>query len=589
MMNKNNQTLKTTFAEAFNHYKNGNYSAAEMICLKILSIDRNHFNSRSLMATISAINKNYKQAKDFLHQALEIEPKNLGTIMNLGTAYKELGEFDESIKFYNKVLEIDPNHVNANYNIAVVFYKLGKATEAKKYLEKTVSIQSNYALAYYTLANVYSELREYNKAISSYKKAIEINPKSAPAYNNLGLLFRQLNDSKNAIISYEKAIEIKPNHSGAYHNLALTLKEQGEFKKAIKFHELAIKYEPENLAHYHFLSELKKDILNKNLRNKIEERLLNKEEPDGNLAYGNYVLAKYERQKKNYEKEFSFLIKGHHHFHKTRKKIFDLNIKYALEDLIQISNEVEVKKVSEKINNDLKPIFIVGVPRSGSTLVEKVVGSGENLIPMGEETSVLGNYISKKILEKKSLNLGSVKDTRDELYEIYKQKGLLSEKFDYKFTDKSLDNFFFLKLIKDIYPNAKVINCNRNPLSSIMSIFQNNLTELGWTHDLNNIFKYFDNHFNIIKKYKKTNPENFYDLEFENFLSDPIEQSKKLMDFCEIKWSKKCLEFYKRKDIVSKTTSNIQIREAIYKHDVKKYLPYKKLLDKYGEKYAWFK
>ena len=587
-MNKNNQSLKTTFAEAFNHYKNGNYSAAEMICLKILSIDRNHFNSRSLMATISAIKRNYKQAKDFLHQALEIEPKHLGTIMNLGTAYKELGQYDEAIKFYNNVLEIDPNHVTANYNIAVVFYKLGKASEAKKYLEKTVSIKSNYALAFYTLANVYSELKDYNKAISSYKKAIEINPKSSAAYNNLGLLFRQLNDSENAISSYEKAIEIKPNHSGAYHNLALTLKEQGEFKKAIKSHEAAIKYEPENLAHYYFLSELKKDILNKNLKSKMEKHLLNKQEPEGNLAYGNYVLAKYERQKKNYEKEFNFLIKGHHHFYKTRKKKYDLNIKYALEDVIQISDEAEITKAEGKTNYDIKPIFIVGVPRSGSTLVEKIIGSGKNFIPIGEETSVLGNFISKKILERKSLNLGSVNNVRDELYEIYKQKDLVSEKFNFIFTDKSLDNFFFLKLIKDIYPSAKIINCNRNPLSSIMSIFQNNLTELGWTHDLKNIFKYFDNHFKVIKKYKKFNPENLYDLEFEKLTSDPITQSKKLMDFCGLEWSKKCLEFYKRKDMVSKTASNVQIREAIYKHDIKKYLQYRKFLDKYGEKYTWF-
>ena len=145
-----------------------------------------------------------------------------------------------------------------------------------------------------------------------------------------------------------------------------------------------------------------------------------------------------------------------------------------------------------------------------------------------------------------------------------------------------------MELIVDIYPKAKIINCKRDTLSSIISIFQNNLTELAWTHNLENIFKYFDNYFNIIENYNQVYPNFIYDLEFENLVNNPLEESKKLMKFCELPWDKKCLEFYKRKDLISKTASNIQIREAIYKHSLNKYMPYKKFLDKYGKKYSWF-
>jgi len=139
-----------------------------------------------------------------------------------------------------------------------------------------------------------------------------------------------------------------------------------------------------------------------------------------------------------------------------------------------------------------------------------------------------------------------------------------------------------------IYPNAKIINCKRDILSSIVSIFQNNLTELAWAHDLDKIFRYFNNYFKIIEKYKKINPNFIYELEFEKLVNNPEEESKKLMKFCELPWDKKCLEFYKREDLFSKTASNIQIRKAIYKHSVTKYLPYKKFLNQYGEKYSWF-
>ena len=198
------------------------------------------------------------------------------------------------------------------------------------------------------------------------------------------------------------------------------------------------------------------------------------------------------------------------------------------------------------------------------------------------------NFINAKILEKQSLNLGDVVNIRNELSDIYKQKGLIMKKYDYKFTDKSLNNFFYLELIKDIYPNAKIINCKRDILSSIMSIFQNNITELAWTHDLDNIFKYFNNYFEIIKNYKEIYPNNIYELEFEKFVNNPEEESKKLMKFCELPWDKKCLEFYKRKNLISKTASNVQVRKAIYKHSSNKYAPYKKLLEKYGKKYTWY-
>ena len=164
-----------------------------------------------------------------------------------------------------------------------------------------------------------------------------------------------------------------------------------------------------------------------------------------------------------------------------------------------------------------------------------------------------------------------------------------AELFPLLLKDKSLNNFFYLKLIKEIFPNAKIINCKRNILSSIMSIFQNNLTELAWAHDLNNIFKYIDNYFKTIKTYTSEDPNFIYELQLEKLINNPEEESKKLMKFCNLPWSKKCLEFYKRKDLISKTASNVQIRQAIYKDSLKKYLPYKKFLDKYGEKYSWYK
>ena len=121
-----------------------------------------------------------------------------------------------------------------------------------------------------------------------------------------------------------------------------------------------------------------------------------------------------------------------------------------------------------------------------------------------------------------------------------------------------------------------------------MSIFQNNLTALAWTHDLENIFKYFNNYFEIINNFNKVDSNFIYELEYEKLVREPEKESKKLMKFCGLPWDKKCLEFYKRKDLISRTASNVQIKEPIYHDALDKYGPYKKFLNKYGKKYPWY-
>ena len=587
-MKEKRHSLRETFSLAHKHFKEKNFQTAEILCKKILSVEPNYFDSIFLLATLSAINRNFEESKKLLNKAINIEPNNLAAHNNLGNIEKQLKNYQEAIKSYEKTIQIDPNHANAYFNLGILFYELKEFQKAINYFQKAVKIQPNYANAYFNLGNAHVEIKEFYKAISYYKKAIEINPDYIGAHNNLGLIFRGLNDFKNAISCYQKAIKIRPNHGGTHHNLALAFKEVGEFDKAISSHESGIKYEPENLIHYYYLSELKKDVLNSEIKSKIK-KILAKENPAlTNKAYGNFLLSKYENKIKNYKEELNYLIKGHRYFFETKKEKFKLGVKYCFEDVIQISESAHSSQSSKKNIGAMEPIFIIGVPRSGSTLVEKIIASGAKTIPMGEETLVMENFVNQKILQKQSINLGDADDLRSELFDIYKQKGLILEKNKNIFTDKSLNNFFYISLIKEIFPNAKVINCRRDALSSIVSIFKNNLIELAWVHDLENIFRYFDNYFRIVERFSNKYPKFIYELYFEKLVNNPVEETKKIMKFCNLSWDKKCLEFYKRRDLISKTASNIQIRKPIYKHSLDKYLPYKQLLEKYGKKYSWF-
>ena len=577
------------FSLAVENYKKKNFGAAESICRKILNIDSKHFDSIWLMGMLAARTRNFHEAKNFFLKAIEINPNSEKAYNNLGNTCKELGEFNEASDFYQKSINIEPNNANAHYNLGNSNQQLQKFDKALISYQQAIKIKPDYFHAYYSSGNIHHKIGNFEDAKNFYEKTIQIMSKHAGAHNNLGLIFNKLGKSSQAIACYEKAIEIKSDYTAAYVNLGLVYTEQGQFMKAIDCYKNAIKQEPQNLNNYYYLINLQKEKLDLNLKSRIENILKEKKSTQLNYAYGNFLLAKYKNKEKNYKEELDYLIKGHSYYIESNKSL-KKEIKYWLNDLPKIKNLVDkVKSKRKNKNHELNPIFIVGVPRCGSTLIEKIITSGKKFIPCGEETTILSTFFKEvKLHEKSTLNFDKLEKFKETIFQRYKKKNLVQKNSDYIFTDKSLENFFYLELIKEMYPKAKIVNCQRNILSSIMSIFQNNLTGLAWTHDLENIFKYFNNYFNQIKYYNEKIPNFIYNLNFEKFINNPVIESKKLMEFCELPWDKKCLEYYKRKDLVSKTTSNIQIRKAIFKGVSDKYKPYKNFLKKYSNKYSWF-
>ena len=531
---------------------------------------------------------NLKLAESLYHKVLKIDPNHTGAIFLLGTLFLQKKNFSHAIELFHKVLSINPNHANALHNLGFATIEIGKPKEAKELLKKVIQIEPKHPDAHYNLGNVYKHLGEFKEAEESYQKAIQVQPQDPKIYNNLGNVLKELGKFNEAISSYNKAIKIQYNHANAYHNLANTYKQLGEFSKAELFYEKAVKYQPGNLETLLSLAELNKEILDEKLKKLINKILINKNVSKKNIAYGNFLLAKYALKEGDLEKEFNYLLKGHSEYFDYKKKPYDQGVNYWLNEIPKNEELMNMGKSSKANNDKLKPIFIVGVPRCGSTLIEKVIASGDKKISIGEETAIISFYVGEKFASKESFNL-NIENLKKKIINRYEQKGLINKKNDYIFTDKSLDNFFFIGLIKEIFPNAKIINCRRNSLSSIMSIIKNNLGDVTWAHKPEHIFEFFDIYEKKVQTFKKMYPNFIYDLQYEDFVGNPEIESKKLMKFCQLPWSEKCLEFYKRKDLTSRTASNVQIRKAIYKDSKEKYQPYKQFLFKYGNKYNWFK
>ena len=552
-MKKKNLSIKETLILAFQNCQKNNFKKAEELCNKILNIDPNHFDTIFLLGSLSVQAKNFDTAEKFLNKAIQIQPNNINAHFNLGILFKELRNFEKSISCYQKAIEIQSNHARSHNDLGLV----------------------------------YKELREFQKSKNCFQKAIEIDSNFTGAYINLGNILKELGDYKKAVINYQKAIQIQPNNLKSYLNLAILFKDQGKVEKAIEYYEKIVHYETGNLRIHYELNNLKNENINLNLKNNIEKIIKENKSTKANLAYGHFILSKYEYNIKNYEKEFNHLLRGHELFFSSLNSKDKKSVGYWLDELPKIKELVNIAKKFKKTNYKIKPIFLIGVPRCGSTLVEKIITSCPKSIPMGEETGVFSMLMWDQIRQKKKL-ITNMENFKIDLIEKYKEKKLIQKKSDYIFTDKSLENFFYLGLIKIIFPGAKVINCKRNATSSIMSIFKRNLGDIIWAHNLDNIFKYFDIYNHLTENFKKLFPDFVYELHYEQLVNEPETESKKLLNFCDLPWDIKCLEFYKRKDLVSRTASKLQIRKAIYKDSLNIHPAYKALLKKYGDKYSWY-
>ena len=446
----------------------------------------------------------------------------------------------------------------------------------------------------FTKSLEFKNIGDLVKSENTLKRVLKLEPNNSIALNNLGNIYSQRNDLNKAIIFYSKAVSIKKDYSNAIFNLALTSEEIGKKNDAIKLYKNAIRYDPDNLGFYHNLSRIDETIFLVKSINLIKKILKNKDCSNFNKSSGFFILAYDQRRKRNIKKEIEYLIQAHKFFLYSNEKIHNQISFFWIRLMPKIIKKFDFEL--EHTQKQIKPIFIVGLPRSGSTLIESILCSGKKIIPNGGETAIIHRtfmdvsknfFVQKKFLidgEKLNINEKSfVKKANDQ----YKLLNLTNK--DNVFTDKSLENFFYIELIIKFFPNSKIIICKRNILQIIISIYQNFLPKIKWSHSIDNIVEYIDNYFKIIDNFEKEYPNKMHIVELEKLIKNPINSSKDLFNFCNLEWDKKCLEFYKRDDLISKTASNVQVRSKIFSADQKKNIAYKEFLQPYASKYEWLK
>ncbi len=446
---------------------------------------------------------------------------------------------------------------------------------------------------YLLLGDINIKLNNFKNSNDYFLKYLEISPNDPKILNLLANNCSKIRQYKKAEEYYLKAINFKANYEVAIINLAVLFDNLGNKLDALKFYKKAIKINPNNLGVLFNMYKLEKKILDANKISLIKKYLDNNKENFFNIASGYFLLAENENKKKEIKKEIFFLEKANSYSFKSKKKINEQALNYWLNIIPKKFDNFLFKMNPKNLEKtkSFRPIFIFGLPRSGSTLTETIISSGkENILSFGESNLVNWSLLNthRQFLFNDNLKVALDMDLmQKKLLNSYKNLNYNKKDQEIRFIDKSLENFYYVNLILKIFPNAKFIHTHRNLEDNIFSIYKEFLHKISWSHSLDNILSYIDNYLKVIQKVKKENFDNIMSVSLEKLTANPIDTSKNIYQFCNLEWDEDCLNFQKRKNLYSSTASNNQIRAGIQSYNNKKYQNFRFLINSYKSKYEW--
>ncbi len=480
------------------------------------------------------------------------------------------------------------------------FYDNKKFFEAKDIIRKIledVKLDNKMKLKLYVLmSDVCYKINDFDKAeIYSLKYYKEIN-NDTEVLNNLGNIYLRKRDFKNSENFYLKSIKEDQNNQIALSNLAILYHNLGKKNEAKKYYNKVLLINPNNIGALYNLSNIDQSVIDEKkiiyLKKLIKEKKLN----NFDIASCYYILAKNEKRKKNFDKEIDLLNYANEFSYQGKKNVHQQSDKYWLNTLPSKFDKIKYSENKNEIKgvNDFYPIFVIGLPRCGSTLIESVISSGvDNVQNLGETNLVNWAFlnINRNIFENFNSdknNIVNLNDTANRLIPVLKNLNVIKNNFGkYFFSEKSLENFFYIELLLEIFPNAKFINPNRNLFDNVYAIYKEFLSNVSWSHSIENILIYTDNYLKVINYFKKRYPDKILSISLEDFTNNPKKFSMQLYDFCNLKWTENCLNFYKRNDLFINTASNNQIRNSIMRYDSSKYKVYRDKFKTYFDKYDW--
>jgi tetratricopeptide (TPR) repeat protein len=601
--------LQSLLDEAMVHHRENRLQEAGGLYNQILAQDPEHSDALNLLGMIAYQSGELEVAESLVAKSAEANPTFPSVFNNHGMILYELGRRPEAEASYREAVKLDPNFVEALSNLGDVLIGRLRLDEAEECCRKALSIDPEYAPAYNNLGAVQIAQNKTEEGLANCAKALELAPHLIVAHKNMadGLIAQgKLKDAEDscrrclelypnyldahvilggihltrgeldaAEDAYRTSITLKEDYAPAHAKLGLVLQNQGKMEQAEASCRTALELDPNFAEGYQSLANMVKFTGDDPITDKLEELTKQDIFQDRDRCFLHFAAGKINDDIGDYDRAFEHYQKGNSH----KRAEFDPDKNDELiDELIDLFNPAFFES-RENVGDDSDvPIFVVGMPRSGTSLVEQILAAHPDVFGAGEVSYIdtIANTLfhlngSERISDGMALVPNTEFANAAGQY-LHRARKVAPEAPH--ITDKTPLNCINLGLISLLFPKAKFIHCQRDPMDTCLSnYFQNFGFKHFYANDLVHLGRFYRSYERIMDHWSKVLPSPIYSIRYEELIGDQDKYSRELLDFCSIDWDDACAEFHKA-DRQVLTASSWQVRQPIYKTSIERWRRY---------------
>ncbi len=557
------------------------------------------------------------EAESYFRLALKQEPGNSHFNNELANLLAGIGRFEEALKLSDHACQLSPQQADFHYNRGVILGHMNRSEEAIGAYRRVIALKHDHLAAYNNLGHILNETGHPDSALTYFRKVLDLSPDSARGHNNIAVALETIGQLGEAEQHYRTAIGIEPDMIEAHTHLGYLLTGSGRFDEALEIFDAAIKKSPENrsavsgkatalehLGQYEAAYQILKPVLATGCSDgdiaiaySIIGKHLGKHEdaievckralksphiPTKGISDMHFALGQLYDQLEDWDSAFE-------HFNSANcnsPQHFDIHqYKNYITRLIAAYNSEVMGNIPRSSQNSDRPIFIIGMPRSGTSLVEQILCSHPDIFGAGELVEIsnienslpgfLGTY--PDCIQNISQQLC---DTLAKRYlDVLKQQSNETRHV----IDKMPHNFLALGLINILFPEARVIHLLRDPRDTCISLYFQNFNAMhSYSTDQSLLGQYYCEYQRIMQHWRDTVDIRLKEISYEDLIANQEKVTRELIEFCDLPWNKKCLSFYTSSRFV-KTPSYDQVRQPLYSRSIGRWKHYERHLSSLKE------
>jgi tetratricopeptide (TPR) repeat protein len=506
----------------------GNVAGAAHLYANMLKTNPNNPDVLFAVGELAYRQNQYPIAIDFLNKALDAKlAKNIpNALLYLSTSLQLVGRVADALPILRKLVRLDRNHQEAQKSLALTYFALGMPTEAAEHFQKAIALKPNDASAHSDLGAAWFALGRVTDAVEAYRRALVLDPALDRTRYNLGSALQALGRFDEALTTYTDMIAAKPDHALAYLRYVQS--------KKVSEQDQALLAPLEELAHNEHPDPV----------NKINALFA--------LGKMNDDLTRYDAAFDNF-REANRLDRVNHKF--DRQQLIDETDRH----IDFFSKEFFAEHTDFGLHDDITPIFIVGMPRSGTTLIDQILSSHSQVSSAGEQHFWINRPSILPQDRKSPITREEIADTANDYLRFLRSVTASAPRM----IDKLPHNFLRLGYIHLCFPNARIIHSQRDPIDTCLSMFfQRFIGTHPYACDLDDLAFAYEQYLRLMAHWKTVMPQQILDVRYEEVVADQLGQTQRMLAFCALEWEDGCVNFADNRRAVM-TASNWQVRQPI--------------------------